>query len=269
MLPLNAGTIFQVSQAALDQYHHFDGSMYGRARATLISSEAPNSNVFVAARLLGAAPNAVTVEFADAGPGVEVTTTTVTQAGSAITVHLRRSTMAVLATAQEVAEALNAQAALSRAFPLTAHYDGTGLGVVSAMAARNLDNNESGIDPNPPAHSSPWHWEPPVGQTFPLGMFYFENITETVRIRAVSFFFDVAAGSNYAYVSKGRLDPGGALVATTKIPLFAPVLLTPSVKAASFELDVQLFPGEVLLVETDTQVTGSVFVSAQRLAVFH
>jgi len=34
-------------------------------------------------------------------------------------------------------------------------------------------------------------------------------------------------------------------------------------------MDVALFPGEVLLVETDTQVIGNVFVEAQRLAVFH
>lgn len=269
MLPLNSGTLFQVSQSALDQYHHFDGSTYGRARATVISSGNTDSDVYLAARLLGTAPNAVTVEFEDDGPGIEVTTTTVSQAGSAITVNLRRSTMAVLATAKEVADALNAAAAASKAFPLTAHYQGTGLGAVSAKTALYLDNNESGVDPNPAEYNSPWHWAPPVGQTFGLGVFYFENITETVRVRSVSFFFDVTAGSNHAYISKARLDPGGTLVANTKVPLVEPLLLTPSVKAGSFEMDVALFPGEVLLVETDTQVIGNVFVEAQRLAVFH
>jgi len=269
MLPLNSGALFQVSQSALDQYHHFDGSTYGRARATVISSGKTDSDVYLAARLLGTAPNAVTVEFEDDGPGIEVTTTTVSQAGSAITVNLRRSTMAVLATAKEVADALNAAAAASKAFPLTAHYQGTGLGAVSAKTALHLDNNKSGVDPNPAEYNSPWHWAPPVGQTFGLGVFYFENVLETVRIRAVSFYFDVLAGSNYAYISKAKLDPGGAVVTKTKTPLLDPVLLTPSVKAASFELDAHLFPGEVLIVETDTQVVGSVFVSAQRMAPYH
>jgi hypothetical protein len=140
MYPITLGDTFSVQQSVTGT-GVFNGTDFARARVTL-GPFGGGGVIRFAARLYGTPSNAYSVQLVDPGAGVAYPATTVEQNGSVIKVHLRRSTIAILATPGEVAIAINAQ--MNFAFPLRA-FAQVDTGVCDAVAATPLT---SGADPS-------------------------------------------------------------------------------------------------------------------------
>lgn len=262
MYPSAIGHKFFV-QYAVSGTGAFTGAEYGRARATVDPGLGANAIVYLASRLYGAASNTLTVEYVDAGVGVTVAATTVTQLGSAIRVQLRRSTIAVLATASEVAAAINAFTAYSApGFAVTARAGGTGATVVTAMAPVAFSG---GADPL--REGSQFLWTVPTNGN--AGLVHFENDVPMWVLGFSARFNVLLPGPFTVSVARVRLDRDFTPVAGESVNWFVFGGLTPSAIDISYT-DVRqiIHPGQGLLVTTSAPLTGFINFDAMRAAEY-
>jgi hypothetical protein len=208
MYPVPLGINFVVSQQASGT-GGFTGADYGRAKLTLTNAD-PNAVVRVASKLYGTPSNALTIELIDRGLGNTVTATTVQQIGSAIRVTLRRgSSGGILATAAEVAAALNAFTEYP--LPIGAAAGGDGTGIVSAVTATAL---ASGVNPTTSPDVFRWGL---VNTNF--GLFHFEQ-DASVQVRQIETKFTIASGTPTLTISRVPLNEAFEPITAEAIPLF-------------------------------------------------
>jgi len=162
---------------------------------------ASNSAVTVRARRFGAAANAFQVRLADIGLGLTQETTLIRQTNALIEVFLRRvpGTPLPIATAAEVAAAINAAAATDYGFPIVADYGGNGTGIVAPAAGATLTG---GVDPELSRTTYKWR------RTANTGLFYFENETESVLARTIQVNALSIADNAKLKVEVVNLSPG-------------------------------------------------------------
>jgi hypothetical protein len=240
----------------------FTGVDYGRARGQ-ISHADPNAVVLVSAKHYGTTPNSYTVAFIDAGAGVTVPGTTVQQIGPAIRVTLRRSANAgVLATAAEVANAINAANT-----GIAAHYGGTGNGVVSAVPPTPITSEALGADPvvvGP--NRDMFNYYVPVNQN--AGLFYFENEVPLV-LREFQAKFIIGGGTHSVQVLKVPLNPRLQPINSEAIPIFNWSLLSSTQPDIAFaDGSIVVHPRQAIQVITSSQLPGIVRLTVQRSAIF-
>lgn len=242
MYPISTGNPFMVQQS-VSGTGVFNGSEYGRAKATLPNGD-PNAVVRVSARLYGSTSNAYSVELVDRGASIVVPQTVIEQTGAAIRVILRRSSSAILATAQEVAAAINA---LGVAGGVCAIYGGTGNGVVSAAAAVLLTGGVNPVD-RADNHTQ-YVYVHPVNTSG--GFFYFEQ-EETITVRQFECKFVVPGGTYSVTVSRVNLNENLEPILAEAVPCFVHDLLTVSKPDIAFaDVGILLHPRQGLLVEVD------------------
>lgn len=224
MFPVATGKSFMVQQT-VSGTGTFNGSDYGRAKALRVDPvTSPNADLFFAAKLYGAAANAVTVSLLDQGPGVTVTGTTVAMVGNAMQVTLRRSSGALLATATEVANAINAFA-LS---PIRAKAGGNGTGIVQPTGAPvALNATASGVDASVDAgvaeYQEIFKWVPPSNTH--AGLFYFEQ-EQVLIVRQFEAKFTIASGTHVVEVQRVNLDAALEPITSEAIPFYVHDQLT-------------------------------------------
>lgn len=242
----------------------FNGTEQGRAALTITAtSPTANNTVYIAAKQYGTLSNSITVQLVDRGSGITVTGTTVSISGSAVSVVLRRSSGAVLATAKEVSDAINSYAGLP--LPISAGYSGTGLDLVNGTTATALTG---GLDPTidvvKPALFT-WTYATNANG----GFFFFENYREPLSIRLLSAAFTGVTGTNTVTFSRVDLNSRNKPISGTDIPIFTYTNITssnPSITVSDPRTIIQ--PGHGLLVTTSTALVGTVQVDIQKMTGF-
>lgn len=250
MYPSATGLKFLV-QYGVSGLGAFDGTEYGRARLVVDPGLGANAVVSFVSKLYGAASNHLTVEYVDAGLGVTIPATVVTQVGAAIRVLLRRSAVAVLATAEEVANAVNAFTAYSSpAFAIRALAQGTGKAPVAAIGPLSFTG---GADPL--VVGSQYLWAVPAGGH--AGMVHFEHETPMWILGFTARFNVLLPGPHTVSVQRVRLNADLTPVLSEAVGLFVYDGLTPAAPDISYT-DVRqlLHPGQGLLVTTSAPMTG-------------
>lgn len=239
----------------------FTGVDYGRAlgRFPVSAASGTNSVVRVAARLYGTDANAYTVSFVD--PGVDTANTVATQLGSAITVTLRRQSGAIVATAQNVAEAIN-----RARLPISASYEGNGNGVVATQGATHINNISNGADSalrGPNADQFIWS----IPSSTDGGLFYFEN-DQQILVHQFEALFNVASGGPYTVtVSRVNLDSNLEVISGESIPVFVWEQLTTSRPDVAFsDVGIILHPFQALTVTVTGGLTGVVRFDVRKTA---
>lgn len=253
MYPVPLGVNFVVSQQASGT-GAFTGADYGRAKLTVPNGDA-NAVVRVAAKLYGTICNGLTIEFVDRGLGNAVAATTVEQVGTAIRVILRRlTTGSVLATAAEVAAAINAFTEFP--LPIGAVAGGTGLGVVGAVAPTAL---ASGV--NPTTSPDVYRWGL-VNTNF--GLFHFEQ-DGSVVIRQIEAKFTISSGTHTFTVSRVPLNEAFEPVTAEALPVFVyENLTTARPDIAISDIEVLVPPRWALQVVTSSALVGIVRMDVRR-----
>lgn len=262
MYPSDVGQKFLI-QYTVSGTGGLTGVEYGRARRTVDPLLGSNSIVSFAAKLYGSAANALTIEYVDAGAGVVVSATTVTQTGSAIRVLLRRSAIAVLATAAEVAAAVNAFTAYNApAFAIMALAQGTGLGLVAAIGPLAFTG---GVDPA--QQGSQYLWTLPLNDN--AGFVHLENSHPMWILGFSSRFNVILPGPFTVSVARVRLEPDFTPVLAESVNLFVHAGLTPSAPDIAYTDVKQLIhPGQGLLITTSAPLAGFFNIDVMRAAQF-
>jgi hypothetical protein len=262
MYPSAVGHKFMI-QYAVSGTGGFDGTEYGRARRTVDPGLGPNAIVYFASKLYGTASNGLTIEYVDAGAGVVVSATTVTQVGAAIRVLLRRSAIAVLATALEVAAAVNAFTAYSSpAFAIAARANGTGLSVVSAIGPLAFTG---GADPV--REGSQYLWTVPTNGN--AGFVQLENPFPMWILGFSARFNVLLPGPFTVTVQRVRLEADLTPVLGEAVGIFVFSGLTPSaVDIAYTDVKQLVHPGQGLLITTSAPLTGFFNIDVMRAAEF-
>lgn len=262
MYPSAVGHKFLI-QYAVSGTGALDGSEYGRARLTVDPGLGPNAIVYFASKLYGSASNALTVEYVDAGAGVTVVATTVTQVGSAIRVLLRRSAVAILATAAEVADAVNAFTAYSSpGFAVAARAGGTGASVVAAIGPLTFTG---GADPT--RIGSQFLWTPPVNVN--AGFVQLENPFPMWILGFSARFSVLLPGPFTVSLQRVRLEADLTPILAEAVNLFIFGGLTPSaVDIAYTDVKQLIHPGQGILVTTSAPLAGFFNIDVMRAAEF-
>lgn len=262
MYPSAVGHKFLI-QYAVSGTGALDGSEYGRARLTVDPGLGPNAIVYFASKLYGSASNALTVEYVDAGAGMTVAATTVTQVGSAIRVLLRRSAVAVLATAAEVADAVNAFTAYSSpGFAVAARAGGTGGSVVAAIGPLPFTG---GADPT--RVGSQFLWTPPVNVN--AGFVQLENPFPMWILGFSARFNVLLPGPFTVSLQRVRLEADLTPILAEAVSLFTFGGLTPSaVDIAYTDVKQLIHPGQGILVTTSAPLAGFFNIDVMRAAEF-
>jgi hypothetical protein len=251
MYPTPLGTPFCVQETTLDT--NFTGATErGRAKRTFGSG---GSQVIVGAKLLGTEANAYTVALIDRG--VAVSSTSVSQTGAAIEVTLRRSSGALLATADEVAGAINAAN-----LPVRASHGGTGVVAPAAATALSGGVAPTFVDPS----GTRFEWSRASGQSG--GFFYFENHQDILVVTSVQAKFTGLGGSPIPLrIATVNLNAGLEVISGTDISVKDAEVASAYPEFALVGLDgVTLMPYQALLVAC--AAVGQVRVTAQRLRRF-
>jgi len=249
MYPSATGPRFLVQYTVSGAGGRFNGAEYGRARLEL-NTGTPAIVLRVAAKHYGTDANNITLRLVDTG-GV-LPQTRVVQSGAAITVFLRRSALALLATAQEVAEAINAFTAYtSPAFAIRARaVEPLSTTPIPAVAATHL---AGGVDPTMVAGCQ-YLWDLPSNAK--AGLVDFEQ-TNPVWVTGFSSKFSVPSGTHSVTISRSRVMDDFSVVDTEKVPLFTYAGLTATTPdIAISDARLLLLPGQSLIVETDIAMTG-------------
>lgn len=253
MYPIQNGLSFLVQQSVTGT-GAFNGSEYGRAlgRFPYAASAGSNNVVRISARLYGLDGNAYQLQLLDLGAGINNPATTVSEQGSKIIVTLRRSSSGgILATAQEVADAIN-RARLG----VGAWYEGSGNGVVAAQAATVINNVRSGVNSTQRGPNvEQYIWSLPVNDDG--GFFYFEQ-EQPVLVHQFEAKFDIPSGGPHTVtVSRVNLTPNLEPIAGESIPVFVWDQLTATRPDISFsDVGIILHPLQALTVSTSTALTG-------------
>ena len=122
MYAIDLGSVILVEQNCIGT-GVFDGTDFGKAKLTL---GVGISQVRISAFKYGTDANNLLVEFVDGGAGTTRNETVVDLSGSIYSVHLRRNPGAILATATEVALAIN-KAFREQNYPIVAIAAGSGV----------------------------------------------------------------------------------------------------------------------------------------------
>jgi hypothetical protein len=265
MYPTSAGLKFLVQQQ-VSGTGLFNGSEYGRARATLDPSLGANSIVYVASKLFGTASNAISVQLVDAGSGVAVVATTITQTGAIIKVNLRRTTGAVTATSQEVSDAINTFTTYSSpGYALGARAGGTGLGVVAAVAATPLTG---GLNPTQ-YDGNQYLWT--VTTNTSGGLFHFEHEEPLYVLGFRAWFTSFPGSGPYTLtVNQVRLDKDFTKIAAETVPVSIFDQLSPTKPDFAFSGrgDLILYPKQALTVVTNATIPGFVQIEVAKAPNF-
>jgi hypothetical protein len=197
-------------QQSLPGSGYFTGSYVGRASVDIGGG---GTLVRYRAQSYGTDGNNLTVEQYDVGAPTVVPTTTVQLTGTtAVRVILRRSSGAILATADEVAAAINNFQNTNnptQKLPVVAHNGGTS--VVSAAAPTPLTG---GLDPQLVAPLAKWT------TTSNGGLFYFDQ-TEPIVVMQMSCAFANISGSQTIQFQLANLDAGLEPIAAETATLFS------------------------------------------------
>ena len=253
MYPIQNGLSFLVQQSVTGA-GAFDGSEYGRALGRFPLAAAPGANnvVRISARLYGLDGNNYQLQMLDLGAGINNPATTVSEQGSKIVVTLRRSAGGgILATAQEVADAIN-RARLG----VGAWYEGSGNGVVAAQAATAINNVRVGVNSTQRGPNvEQYIWSLPTGTNG--GFFYFEQ-DHPVLVHQFEAAFNIPSGGPHTVtVSRVNLTPNLEPIAGESIPVFVWNQLTPLRPDISFsDVGILLHPLQALTVATSSALTG-------------
>lgn len=261
MYPSPVGNKFLV-QYAVSGTGRLNGTEYGRARLT-INAGPSGDTIYIAAKLYGADANFITVQLIDTG--AINPQTFVTQVGPAISVFLRRSSTAVLATAHEVAEAINSFTAYtSVAYAIRARaYDPASTTALAAVPAANLSG---GVNPHAIGRSQ-YLWTVPANGN--AGYVDFEQEDPMWVLGFSAKFSSVPSGSHTITVSRVRILEDFTPELTEKTPLFVYSSLTSSAPDIAYT-DVRqvIHPAQGLLVETSVAMPGFFNVDVMRAAEF-
>ena len=192
------------------------------------------------ARRFGTDGNSIQVRLVD--PGVTQTATTISQTGQVVTVTLRRNGSSILATAQEVADAINNwtnPSNPSQGSPIVAWAGGGG--VVAALAATSL---AGGLNPEIVGSQLKF-----TGATNASGgVFYFEQ-TEPVIIRQIETKFTIASGSGTVTFKIANLTVGLEIIAAESIAITSATVSDTATEASFGDVGYILLPRQALIVE--------------------
>lgn len=240
----------------------FDGTEYGRARRTVDSGVGANGIIAYAAKQLGTVGNALTIQYIDIGAGLTQAATQITQTGPVIKVILRRSSGALLATATEVAAAINAAATnLDPAYAIRARVTGTGSSVVAATSALAFTG---GADPT--IDRNQYFWNVPTNGNG--GFFHFEQ-EYPIWLLGVSGNFNVVYdGEVTLNVDRVRLNDDFTLQGES-YSFFKYPCLTPNDGRISYTDVKQLVhPGQAIRVTLSVATAGYIGFDVMRAAEF-
>lgn len=214
MYPLSNGTTFLVQHATVASPGSsvFDGTDFGRASLALFGGGPSNGRLWFRAKRYGTAANSLLVTLIN--PGGTYPTTTATLNGVMVEVRLQTSAGTIVATARDVANAVNAVEAY--AFPVVCDYDRStnGLHVVSAVSGTALTG---GVDPRVEAHNQQFKWDLPTNLNG--GGFYFEQ-DDPVMIRQMGASFPTLASPTLFKIWIVNMTPGLGFYANERVPLF-------------------------------------------------
>ncbi len=243
-------------QQTIDSPGEYDGSHVGRATADLGSGGAL---VRIRAREFGSDGNSISIEFYDAGaPNIVLTTTVQIVSLNVIKVNLRRSAGAILATADEVADAINNFRVTlnpSQKLPIVAHPDGTS--VVTAIAATLLSG---GLDPEIVAPMVKFT------TTDNGGLFYFDQ-TEPLVILQMECNFTGMAGPTVVSFQMANLDPGLEVIPAETAELFNGTVDVGTPYISFVDSKIIFLPRQAFLIVA-SGITGVARIVVERLETF-
>ncbi len=216
MYPTATGQSFTVQQIVTGTGVFNGTTEFGRAKLTLTNAD-PNAVVRVSSRVFGISANSLEVYLRDPGVGVVNAATTVLQVGPTIQVYLRRDLTGILATAAEVAAAINA---VQPRLPIRATYGGTGAGVVTAASPTALTG---GSDATLDASGTQFTW--PVTVNGNGGLFYFEQ-DETIIIRTIACVFTGVVAPQKLYVERLPLNENLEPITSQAFPILDDIAIT-------------------------------------------
>lgn len=249
MYPIALGVPFAVQEKTLDA--NFTGAVeYGRAKCTIGPG---GSQIRASAKVPGPGGNGYAISLIDLG--TTTAQTTVTQVGALFEVRLRRSSLVILATPQEVAEALNAAN-----LPIRCAWSGTTPMSVAANQTFTGGADPTRRDPT----GSRFEWERTTGQQG--GFFYFGNLDHTLVLSGIEVVFTGLGGSPIPFsIERVNLDAGLEPTAASAIPIKVGEVSSAEPSFSMNGLDgVMLLPYQALLVKC--AAVGRCHIVAQRLA---
>lgn len=249
MYPIALGVPFAVQEKTLDA--NFTGAVeYGRAKRTIGPS---GSQIRASAKVPGPGGNSYAISLIDLG--VTTAQTTVTQVGAVFEVRMRRSSLSIQATPQEVAGAIN-----DANLPIRCAWSGS-----TPMSAVSNQTFSGGADvTRRDPTGSRFEWDRTTGQEG--GFFYFGNLDHTVVILGIEVAFTGLGASPVPFsFERVNLDPGLEPVSASALPIKVGEV---SAGDPSFSMNgidgVMLMPYQALLVKC--AAVGRCHIIAQRLA---
>jgi hypothetical protein len=261
MYPVLLGSSFQVQQV-VSGTGVFDQTEQGRAGVTIGSGSA---QIKLKAKLLGTAPNALTVVFLDTGAGT-TTILSVAQVGTVITVKLGRTVGGLTSTAVAVAQALNDfMAPPGFQQPLRATYGGDGSGIVQPTGSPAALTG--GIDPaiDPSGTQFNYIWAPNTNG----GFFYFENDDFLIIRDLQANFPTIGGGTSHLQFLRVNLDQGLNPIAGSGIPVFESDVSPAFPAIGVTDVRIPLLPFQALtVVFTVGSSAGTIRMIARREARF-
>jgi hypothetical protein len=235
----------------------YNGSYVGRASLDVGGGGAL---VRYRARAYGLDGNSVTVEQFDSGaPNVVPVTTVQLLSANSVRVILRRSAGAILATADEVANAINNfrnSSNPTQQLPVVAHAGGTS--VVAAAAATPL---AGGADPTIVAPQLKFTT---AGAG---GLFYFDQ-TDPLVIRQMECQFVGMVGAVNVSFQIANLDAGLEPIAAETATIFSGAVNVGQPFVSFADASFLLLPRQAFLVVPASPLTGMARVNVQREARF-
>ncbi len=258
MLQFDLGTTTCLQQK-LSGTGVFNGSHMGRATVDLGSS---GSLVRFRARRYGADGNNLRVALVDAGAGTAVSVTNVQLVGNnLVNVNLRRTTGAIVATADEVANAVNNYLNTnnpSQQLPVVAYAPGTS--VVVAAAATNL---AGGLDPTIMAPQVKFEAANVNG-----GLIYFDQDVPIV-VRQLECYFSDPGGSESVSFKVANLTTGLEVDASEAITIFTATVTTSQRYASFAAANFIMLPHQCLqIITSGPTLSGVARVYARRESQF-
>lgn len=249
MYPVALGIPFVVQEKTLDA--NFTGAAErGRAKCTVGPG---GSQIRASAKIPGSGANAYRLSLINLG--TTTAATTVTQVGGDFEVRLRRNSSTVLATPQEVANALNAAD-----LPIRCAWSGT-----TPMSQALLQAFTGGAEPTrKDPTGTRFEWDRTTGQEG--GFFYFGNLDHSLVISGIELAFEGLGGSPIPFtVERVNLDDGLEPVASSAMPVkIGEVSASDPTYALNGVDGIILTPYQALLVKC--AAVGRAYVTAHRLA---
>jgi hypothetical protein len=264
MYPSDLGRKFLVQQT-VSGTGALSGTEYGRARLPLDPGVGAGGIVQFAAKNYGSTANAITIQYVDAGAGTVVLATTVQQVGPAITVRLKRTALAITATAAEVAAAINAFTAYTApAYAIRAQADDPTS--TTALAVAGPTALAGGAEPSV-IGGTQYLWALPTDQD--AGLIHLENENPMWVLGFAAKFASLPAGLSTITVSRVRLDDVFRPILTEAVPIFVySQLQTSAPDVAYTDVRQVIHPGQGILVSSTGPTQGFFNIDVTRAADF-